>query len=120
MEKSQKSSQQDIVDLLFLALYQDNHLSIEEDSMLQRALKFLGWQEDEASGPSVGQAYAAVREANSSDAVKEIFLRERTQRIKEDGQSTLAFEWLGKVLGSDGLDREEKLFMDRVEKMLFD
>lgn len=120
MENIEKSSQQDIIDLLFLALYQDDHLSIEEDSMLQRALKFLGWQENEASGPSVGQAYAAVREANSSDAIKETFLRERTSRIKENGHSTLAFEWLGKILASDGLDREEKLFMDRVEKLLFD
>ena len=33
------SNHQDIVDLLFLALYQDDHLSIEEDSMLEKALK---------------------------------------------------------------------------------
>lgn len=114
------STQQDIVELLFLALYQDNHLSIEEDSMLQKALNALGWKESEESGPSVGKAFAAVRKANACDETKEVFLAERTARIKEAGASTTAFEWLGKVLASDGLDGGEALFLERSQKMLFD
>lgn len=39
----ESSNHQDIVELLFLGLYQDGHLSIEEDSMLQKALVALGW-----------------------------------------------------------------------------
>lgn len=113
------SNHQDTIDLLFLALYQDNHLSIEEDSMLEKALKALGWEESEKTGPSVGQAFAAVREANSCEETKELFLAERTARIKEAGDSALALEWLGKVLASDGLDRGEERFLERVQKMLF-
>jgi len=111
---------QDIVELLFLALYQDNHLSIEEDSMLDKALKALGWVESEQSGPSVGKAFAAVRKANASEEAREEFLVERTARIKEAGQSALALEWVGKVLGSDGLDRGEAFHLERIEKLLFD
>ena len=110
---------QDIIELLFLALYQDNHLSLDEDSMLQRALKALCWEEKERSGPSVGKAFAAVREANASEAVKETFLKERTARIKEVGEGKIALEWLGKVLASDGLDRDESLFLQRMESLLF-
>lgn len=113
------SSDQEIVDLLFLALYQDGHLSVEEDTMLQKALAALGWSESETTGPSVGKAFAAVREANSCEETKEKFLVERTRVIKEAGDSAIAFEWLGKVLGSDGLDTHEGHFMERVQKMLF-
>lgn len=113
------SSQQDIIELLFLALYQDDHLSIEEDSMLDKALKALGWEESEKTGPSVGKAFAAVREANAREETKETFLVERAARIKSAGESALALEWLGKVLGSDGLDRREELFLERTKDMLF-
>jgi hypothetical protein len=114
------SNHQDIVELLFLALYQDDHLSIEEDSLLKKALVALGWEESEQTGPSAGKAFAVVREARASDETKEAFLVERTSRIKEAGQSALALEWLGRVLGSDGLDKSEAWHLERVEKMLFD
>lgn len=113
------STQQDIVELLFLALYQDDHLSIDEDSMLQKALTALGWEPHEQSGPSVGKAFSAVREAHSSDEKKEAYLVERAARIKEQGHSSIAFEWLGKVLASDGFDGDEAQFLERVRKMLF-
>ncbi|MDB4538103.1 hypothetical protein N9230_05780 [Akkermansiaceae bacterium] len=111
---------QDIVDLLFMALYQDGHLSVDEDSMLQKALVALGWEESEQTGPSVGKAFAVAREANASEEAKEAFVVERTSRIKEAGQSALALEWLGKVLASDGLAQSESFHLQRVEKMLFD
>jgi hypothetical protein len=114
------SNHQDIVDLLFLALYQDDHLSVEEDSMLKKALSALGWEESEQTGPSVSKAFATVREAKASDETKEAFLVACTSRIKEAGQSALALEWLGKVLASDGLDQGEGWHLERVEKMLFD
>jgi hypothetical protein len=114
------SDQQDLVELLFLALYQDAHLSIDEDSMLQKALNALGWEPHERTGPSVGKAFAAVREANASDETREAFLIERASRLKASGHSSLALEWLGKVLASDGLDREEDRFLERARALLFD
>lgn len=88
--------------------------------MLQKALIALGWEDREQTGPSVGKAFAAIREAKASDEAKEAFLVGCTSRIKEAGQSALAFEWLGKVLASDGLDQGEGWHFERVEKMLFD
>ncbi|YCM46872.1 hypothetical protein V2O64_25480 (plasmid) [Verrucomicrobiaceae bacterium 227] len=109
---------QDIVELLFLALYEDDHLSIAEDSMLQKALIALGWEESEQTGPAVGEAFAVVRKAKASDEAKEAFLVERTSRIKEAGQSALALEWLGRLLASDGLEKSEAWHLERIEKML--
>jgi len=113
------SSQQDLVDLLFLAIYQDNHLSVEEDSMLQKALDALGWEPKEETGPSVGRAFAAVREAQSTDEKKEVFFSERAARLKAAGHSEVALEWLGKVLASDGFDGDEGQFLLRAKRLLF-
>jgi hypothetical protein len=115
-----QNSQQNIVELLFLSLYQDNHLSLDEDSMLQKALKELGWKEHEESGPSVGKAFSAIREASICEADTEKFLVDRARAIKEAGHSLIAFEWLGKVLGSDGLDDRESRFLERARQYLFD
>ena len=112
-------SHQDIVELLFLSLYQDDHLSIDEDSMLQKALIALGWEEHEQTGPSVGKAFAAVRKANACEADRDAFLVEKAGLIKEAGESLKAFEWLGKVLGSDGLDQREARFLEKAQKLLF-
>ena len=46
--------------------------------MLEKALEVLAWEESEQTGPSVGKAPAAVREADASDETKEAFLMERT------------------------------------------
>ena len=110
---------QDLVELLFLSLYQDDHLSIDEDSMLQKALNALGWEPHEQTGPSVGKAFAAVRDAHSSEEKKEAFFVERAERLKAAGQSSLALEWLGKVLASDGIDGGEERFLERAKDLLF-
>lgn len=114
-----QDSQQNIIELLFLSLYQDDHLSIDEDSMLQKALIALGWKEHEQDGPSVGKAFAAVREANACEADKLAFLEEKARLIKEAGHSSTAFKWLGKVLASDGLDARESRFLEKAQKLLF-
>ncbi|MEP4078480.1 hypothetical protein [Haloferula sp.] len=114
------ASQQDLVELLFLAIYQDGHLSVEEDSMLDRALSSLGWEMGERRGPSVGRAFSAVREANSSEEGKELFLVERAGRLKEAGHSAVALEWMGKVLASDGFAGNETKFLEHAERLLFD
>lgn len=109
---------QALVELLFLALYQDGHLSVEEDSVLEKALKQLGWEPEERSGPSVGVAFAAVREANSSDEKREAFLVDRATKVKDEGDAPLAMELLGRVLGSDGMTPEEGRFFARIETLL--
>lgn len=116
----EKAAQQDLVELLFLALYEDDHLSVDEESVLQKALTALGWVPNEQTGPSVGKAFEIVCEANSCEAVKEAYLTERLARLKAGGHSALVLEWLGKVLASDGLDGREERFLERIRILLFD
>lgn len=111
-------SKQALIELLFLTLYQDGHLSIEEDSVLEKALNSLGWSKDEEDGISVGNAFAVVREAGSDELKSYEFLKSRTTAIRDAGHSAIALEWVGKVLGSDGMTGEENAYFARVEKML--
>ena len=88
--------------------------------MLQRALIALGWEEHEKTGPSVGKAFSAVRTANASEELRADFLQERAVRLKEQGHASFAFDWLGKVLASDGMDGDETEFLERARGLLFD
>lgn len=78
-------SQQNIIELLFLSLYQDDHLSIDEDSMLQKALTALGWKEGSDDGPSVSKAFAAVRKANNSRQTRRRFWRKEPGSSRKPG-----------------------------------
>lgn len=111
-------SKQALIELLFLTLYQDGHLSIEEDSVLEKALNALGWTEDGDDGISVGTAFSVVREAGSDELKSYEFLKSRTTALREAGHSATALEWVGKVLASDGMSGEENTYFARVEKML--
>lgn len=95
-------------------------MSIEEDSMLQKALVALGWEQSEQSGPSVAKAFESYREVKDSPEAQETYLLERTTRIREAGQSSIALEWLGKVLASDGLESDENWLLEKTRKLLFD
>jgi hypothetical protein len=45
---------------------------------------------------------------------------ERAAVIKAAGESSLAFEWLGRILGSDGFSSAESGFLQRAKCLLFD
>lgn len=112
------SSYQEIAELLILTTYEDEHLSIAEDSMLQNALRAIGWTNCDTADPKLQKAFAAARDANSSVENKEAFLQERTTTIRESGESPIALEWLEKILASDTLVTEEADFLERIQKML--
>jgi hypothetical protein len=116
----EKSDQQDLVELLFLALYEDGHLSVDENVMLQKALTALGWEPHERTGPSVGKAFASVREAISCEVTKDAYLIERAARLKAAGHSSSALQWIGSVLASDGLHSKEERFLEKARQLLFD
>lgn len=109
-----------IVELLLLAPYLDSHLSLAEDAALERALKAIGWSASRRGDVSLTAAFAAAREAGSCELKTRAFMEERAAVIKAEGLSSVAFEWLGKVLGSDGVSGSENSFLARAKRLLFD
>ena len=114
-----QDSRQSLVELLFLSLYLDDHLSLAEDEVLNNALDALGWESSLPRETFSFSAFAAARGA-AADAIKsDYFLATRADVIKRDGGEAEALTWLYKVLGSDGLTDSEKRFLGQIEARLY-
>jgi len=114
-----QDSRKAIIELLFLALYQDDRLSLAEDEVLTSALDSLGWDSPQSREICVLNAFGVAREAVSCAIRTETFFVERTDLIKRAGDSATALTLLSKVLAADGLTSGEERFLSKVEKRLF-
>ena len=114
-----QESRQVLIELLFLSLYLDDHLSLAEDEVLSAALDSLGWESPLARDKFIFRAFSSAREV-AADAIKtETFLGTRADLIKRDGDQAAALTWLYKVLGSDGISETEKRFLGQIEARLY-
>ena len=114
-----QDSRESLIELLFLALYLDDHLSLAEDEVLSTALDNLGWESPHPREIFIFQAFAKAREA-AGDALKtDAFLDSHAVRIRGEGTSSPAITWLYKVLGADGISSTEERFLKKLEKQLF-
>ena len=114
-----QESRQSLIELLFLALYLDNHLSLAEDEVLTTALDALGWDSPHPREIFIFQAFAKAREA-AGDALKtDAFVDSHADLIRRDGTSAPAITWLYKILGADGISSSEERFLKKLEKRLF-
>lgn len=109
-----------MVELLLLAPYIDKHLSDVEDKALEQALIAVGWSPAQPDDVCLTSAFAVVREVGSCELKTYEFMRERTAVLRAAGKSALAFEWLGRILGSDGMSESESHFLMQVKSQLFD
>ena len=112
-------TRQALAELLLLAPYVDTHLSVVEDEALERAMISIGWNPHKPGELCLSTAFALVREAGGDELKTDEFMRERTALVKAAGESSLAFEWLGRILGSDGLSGDENRFLQRAKSLLF-
>ena len=114
-----QDSRKAIIELLFLALYQDDRLSLAEDEVLSAALESLGWDSPQPREICVLTAFGLARKASSCAIQAEQFLVERIAVIQQSGGSATALTLLSRVLAADGLTWEEERFLSKIEKQLF-
>ena len=114
-----QQSRESLIELLFLSLYLDQHLSLTEDEVLGEALQSLGWESPQTREAFVFKAFAAAREASTCAEKTQEFLVDRAARIKSDGHQDQAMTWLHRVLAADGLSSEEKWFLKSLEKCFY-
>lgn len=114
-----QETRQVLIELLFLSLYLDDHLSLAEDELLTSALDSLGWESPTSREKFIFSAFSTAREAAGCPGKTESFLAERTVQIKRDGEEASAMTWLYRVLGSDGISPSEKRFLSQLEAKLF-
>lgn len=108
-----------LIELLFLSLYLDEHLSLSEDEVLSTALDSLGWESSQAREKFIFAAFSAAREAATCEAKSDQFLAERIELIQKAKQEAAALTWLSRVLGSDGITPSEQRFLSQLESRLY-
>lgn len=114
-----QQSREALIDLLFLSLYLDGHLSQAEDEVLTSALDSLGWESTEPRENHVWKAFSKARETAADAIAASAFLDERVVPIKRHGDEGEALTWLSRVLGSDGLTYSEQHFLKQMESHLY-
>lgn len=114
-----QDSRKALIELLFLALYMDNHLSLAEDEVLNEALESLGWESDSPREGFIFSAFSSSRAAYASLEAAEAYFTTRADTIKANGDEGEAMTWLTRVLAADGLTSTEKYFLGRLEKHLY-
>ncbi|MBN8456537.1 MAG: hypothetical protein J0M04_01635 [Verrucomicrobia bacterium] len=109
---------QALVELLFLAVNLDDRLTMPENEVLEKALVSLGWSHGGSGPVDVTKAYQAVSAVTHCEAKTEEFLQSRAKLLKGAGHGIVAYDWIGRILGADGIDAGERYFLDRLERML--
>lgn len=112
-----QDSRESLIELLFLALYLDDHLSLAEDEVLTAALDNLGWDATRPREIFIFQAFAKAREAAADPTQTDAYLESHATRVR--GDASAAITWLYKVLGADGISPAEERFLKKLEKLLF-
>jgi hypothetical protein len=114
-----QDSRQALIELLFLSLYLDQHLSLTEDDVLTTAMDALGWESPKSREQFILSAFATAREASSCELKTEGFLKGRVEIIKADGAQGDALTWLYRVLGADGISPSEQRFLGTLEARFY-
>jgi len=114
-----QDSREALIELLFLALYMDDHLSLAEDGVVSNALESIGWESAHPREICILNAFSKAREAHSCALKTEEFLAVRADVIKKAGAESTALTWLYKVLGADGISSTEERYLKQLEKRWF-
>ncbi|MFC7338504.1 hypothetical protein ACFQY0_15015 [Haloferula chungangensis] len=114
-----EQSRQAIAELLTLAPYLDQHLTLDEEEVLEHALKAIGWDPQNPGKILLPNLIALAREVSADDEKTEAFMRERAATLKFSGDAELAYHWLTRVLESDGTSAKETRFLSQIKPMLF-
>ncbi|EDY84883.1 hypothetical protein VDG1235_4517 [Verrucomicrobiia bacterium DG1235] len=101
-----------LVDLLYLSIYVDNHISLLEEKKVEEELKRADWDGPTSSILYVQDAVTRGRNAKSDPAYKAEYLNSIANRLDE--KKTAALKALDKVLSSDGTDSKEASFLKEV------
>lgn len=114
-----QSSREALIELLFLSLYLDDHLSLAEDAVFNDALEALGWDSELPRETFIFKGFAAARDVVADPNQGQEFLTVRAAEIRSNGDEAEAMTWLHKVISADGITETERYFLKRVEQQLF-
>lgn len=104
-----------IVDLLLMAIYIDNFLSLSETEELKSTADLLGWESETDFSVYIDDAITRVRNVRSNEESLAEFIKYVATRLVSPGSRERALELLNRLLRSDGKSEAEKTFFNKVE-----
>lgn len=111
----EQAEREAIIDLLLLAVYADNHLSLSESGEFDATAESLGWDSITAPSIYINNATNRAREAHSSEAATAELIRFVAKRLTSVGSKARALDLLNRLLMSDGKTDKEMAFFKQVE-----
>jgi lysyl-tRNA synthetase class I len=111
----EQAEREAIIDLLLLAIYVDDHLSLSESKVFDDAADSMGW--DSTTGPSlyINNATERARTARSSEEGTARLINYVAERLSSVGSKERALELLNRLFMADGKTDTEKAFFKQVE-----
>ena len=113
-----QAAREAIIDLLFMSLYVDRHLSLAEDEALNSTLEALGWDAQSPRETYLLRAFARIREFVDDHEGANAHITRCCKVIKDDGQSSVALRWITRLISADGLGAGESSFLHHITKEL--
>lgn len=109
-----QSEREALVDLLYLGIYADNHLSQTEENALAQELDLIQWDSPQAASLYVNDAIVRARDARSNSDFAADYLADIANRLANPAVRAKALGTLDKIIRSDGTNEKETAFLDRV------
>lgn len=111
----QQPEREAVIDLLLMAIYVDDHLSLSESKELDDSTESLGWDSSTGVSVYISTATDRARTARSSEAATAQFIDYAAERLSSKAARQRALELLNRLFMADGKTDKEKVFFNKVE-----
>lgn len=108
-----------LVRLMIAGRYEDKKLSLLEGSALEARLEQLEWRSGTSRSFFAQQATAVVRKALVDPQGKSDFLKEQCGLFRDDAEArSVALRIIAEVLGCDGTEGRESVFIGQIRSLM--
>ncbi|MGB0744789.1 MAG: hypothetical protein ACPGSB_09710 [Opitutales bacterium] len=111
----QQSEREAVIDLLLMAIYVDDHLSLSETKEFDDTTDTLGWDSNTGLSVYISSATDRARTARTSEEGTEAFISFVAERLNSKGSKERALTLLNHLFMADGKTDKEKDFFSKVE-----
>ena len=113
-----QSQREAVIDLLLLAIYADNHISLDENQVLEDSIDSLGWNSGTGLSMYINDATTRVRNAQNDEASTNEFIDTIATRLDSQRSKDKALSLLVELFDSDGTSVAEESFYTQLQSKL--
>ncbi len=107
-----------LIDLLLLAMFEDRHLSLNEDAQLHEQMDTLRWESGAEIEIYVDDRTAAIRKMRSSPEAKEDLIQSINERLGDAEAKQRAFYLCESMVFADGHGEGDLRFLDHCREIM--